>query len=275
MPHAYVTVTLIKGTGALNVDGTVYDTRLRQVAEAVTQAIDRYTDRTFQPFDGTRFYSGDGGTLLLIDDLAVVGTLAEDNRNDGTFGTDWAAADFLTLPFNADPTSEWGRPITRFQVSPKSNGTQDAFLRGARNYRLIGTFGFVSITTTVTGSASGSQGTGVTFTVDSTGTIEPGMTILVDTERMYVLSTSGTALTVQRGVQNSVVGTHASGTAINYYDYPSPIKEAAFMQAARLWQRRNSGFATTVGLPELGMITTFRGLDDDVKHMLNPYRRLH
>lgn len=275
VPHSYVTVSLLKGTGALNIDGTQYDDRLRRVAEAVTEEMDRFTGRTFQPYMGTRYYSGDGGTRLFIDDLIVVTSLIEDDQNDGTFDVTWAAADYFTEPHNADPTGDKPSPFTSLQVSPKSNGTQDVFIAGPQRYQVIGTFGYASITNTVTGSASGSLGLGVTITVDTTGTIEPGHTIRVDTELIYVQSTAGTALTVQRGVQNSVAGTHASGTAITLYDYPGPVKEAAFIQVARLWQRRNSGFSTTVGIPETGQIMTFRGLDDDIKLLLNPYRKLH
>ena len=280
MPHAYVTVSVLKGTGRLNIDGTAFDTALRQVAESVSEAVDRLTDRTFQPFDGTRFYSGDGGTLLLVDDVVSVTSLVEDDQMDGTFDVTWVAADFLTVPFNADPTSEWGRPITRLQVSPKSNGTQDVFLRGARNYRVIGTFGYVDVTRDSGVQTSGTTGTGTTVTVNTSG-VEPGMMLLIGSgtarERVYVDSTAagGTSLTVRRAQYGSTSSNHATTLTVNYHVYPQAIVEAAFMQAARLWQRRNSGFATTVGLPETGMFTTFRGLDDDVKLMLNPYRRLH
>ena len=276
MPQSYVTVTVIKGTGAANIDGTAFDTRLRQVAEAVSSEIDRYTGRFIQPRDGTFFYGGDGGTLLLIHDTISLsgGTIVEDDNNDGTFDLNWADDDFLFLPRNAEPTAEWGRPYTALMVNPKSNGTQDAFLAGPERYRLIGTFGYVSILRDPAVNASGSLGTGTAILVDGTS-LEPGQTILIDTERIYIRSvTTGTSLTVDRGVQNTVVGTHASGTKVQYYDYPAPIKEAAFMQTVRLWQRRNSGFASSVGLPETGMFMTFRGLDDDVKLMLNPYRRI-
>lgn len=281
MPHAYVTVTLLKGTGALNIDGTAYDTRLRQLAEAVSQEIDRYCNRTFQPWDGTLFYSGDGGTLLLVNDLISVGTLSEDDQMDGTFDTDWASDDYYTLPFNAQPTSEWGRPITALQVSEKSDGTQDAFLRGNRRYRIIGTYGYIDVTRDSGAQSSGTTGTGTTFTVNTAG-VEPGMMLLIGSgtarERVYVTGTPATysgTLTVLRAQYGSTSSNHATTLTLNYFVYPQAVQEAAFIQVARLWQRRNSGFANTVGLPETGMITTFRGLDDDVKRLLNPYRRLH
>lgn len=275
MPYSYVSVTVIKGTGAGNIDGTAYDTRLRTLSEAVALQIDRYCGRTFQPYDGTHFYAGDDGTLLIVNDLISLsgGTIVEDDNNDGTFDLNWADDDHLFLPRNAQPTSEWGRPYTALMVNPKSNGTQDVFVAGPERYRLIGTFGYSSILRDPAINSSGSLGTGTTITVDGTS-LEPGQTILIDTERIYIRSTSGTSLTVDRGVLNTVVGTHASGTKVQYYDYPAPIKEAALIQSTRLWQRRNSGYASSVGIPETGQIVTWRGLDEDVKLLLNPYRRL-
>ena len=277
MPHSYVSVTIVKGTGALNIDGTAYDTRLRQLSEAISQEIDRYTKHTFQPRTGTYFYSGDSTTLLLVNDLIALsgGTFVEDDNNDGTFDVNWAAADFFLLPRQADPTSEWGRPYTAIMVNPKSNGTQDEFLSGPDRYRLIGTFGYVSVTRDSGIDTSGTTGTGTTVTVNTLG-VEPGWMILIEDERLYVQSTGtgGTSLTVLRSQYNSTILNHATTLNVNYFVYPQAITEAALIQTARLWQRRNSGFAQTVGIPEMGVITTFRGLDDDVKLLLNPYRKL-
>lgn len=275
MPHAYVSVTFLKGTGVLSFTGTAYDTRIRQIAENVSEQIDRYCNRTFQPYLGTFRFAGDGSTLLLIKDLAAIGSLREDDGNDGTFDTVWAAADYLLEPYNAQPTTDWGRPYTSIRVSPKSDGSQDAFLAGPDRYEITGTWGFTVLLSTALPVASGSLATGTAITVNTAG-IEPGQMILIGSEIIYVQSTSGTSLTVQRGAMSSTVGTHASGSVIKTYSYPGPVQEAAMIQTARLWQRRNSGFANQVGFLETGVIQTWRGgLDPDVRDMLAPYRRLH
>ena len=278
MPHAYLTTTTLKGTGALNIDGTAYDARLRQVIEAVSDQIDRYCNRTFQPFSGTYTVDGPGGTLLdLPKDLLAIGTLLEDSNEDGTFETGWATTDYFYFPRTADPTSDYGRPYTWLQVNPHSDGTQDEFIRGPRMYRVTGTWGFLSLITTAAPSLSGSHNSTTAGILASTVGIEPGMTILIDTEPMYVLSTATTTLTVYtpRGINGVAAGTHASGTVIQYYTYPAPIREACLVQSSRLWKRRESGYATEVGIPETGQVTIFRGLDPDVKELLTPYRRLH
>jgi len=281
MPHAYVTLETLKSTGALNLGtGTPYDTRLRQLTEGIAEQVDRYANRaktTFQPRTDTLYFSGDNSTLLLVPDLISITSLKEDNNQDGTFDTTWNANDYFLMPYNADPTSDWGMPYNALQVSPKSNGTQDAFLAGPRRYEIVGTWGYREVTGTTGAKTSGTIGTSgtTTFTADTAG-IEPGMTILVQSEQMYVKSTSGTAVTVERGVNGSTATTHATTLDVNYYIYPQPVQEATIIQASRIWKRKDSGFASEVGFPDIGMTTTWRGgLDPDVKQLLFPFRRLH
>jgi len=267
MPHAYVTPETLRGTGALNLGtGTGYDVRLRGVVEAVSKEIDRYVVRTFQPQVRTRTFDGDASTLLLVPDLIAVTTLKEDNNEDGTFDTTWNANDYILRPLNADPTEDYGRPYTSIMVSPKSNGTQDEFLAGPQRYEIDGTWGWNAVTRLSAVAASGSlDSTGTSLTVDTAG-LEPGQTIIIDSEQIYIRETATTAITAARGVNGSTAGTHGSRSAINYYVYPEPIVEAAIIQAARLWKRKDSGFADQIGFPETGVMVTFRGFDADVKH---------
>ena len=278
MPYSYVSVTVLKGTGALNIDGTAYDTRLRQVIEAVSTEIDRHTFRTFQPQIATYHYAGDGSTLLRIHDLISIGTLLEDTNKDGTFETGWATTDYWLLPLNADPTGTagaWIRPHTTIQVRDSSDGTQDEFLKGGRNYRVTGTWGYGAWLSTAAAKGSGSLGSTATAYPVSTVGIEPGMTILVDSEQMYVLSTATTTLTVTRAVNGATAGTHADTSGIQYYSYPAPIVEAVLIQASRLWKRRESGYANQIGIPETGQMMIWKGgLDPDVQKLIISYKRL-
>ena len=276
MPHSYVTVTTVKGTGVLNLTGTAYDTRLRILIEDISRQVDRFTNRTFQAYSGTFYYDGDGGTFLHVKDVVSVTSLKEDTNQDGTFETTWDAKDYFLLPHNAQPTEDWGRAYVTLQVSPKSDGTQDAFLKGPKRYEIVGTFGYVAVTRDSGVNTSGSwNSTTTTLDISSTGTIEPGMSILVDSERMYVESASGTTISVVRKALGSTAGTHATTVDINYYQHPGPVVEACLIQAARLWRRRDSGFALEIGIPDLGSIPVRTGLDRDVQELLWPYRRLH
>ena len=279
MPYAYVTVTTLTSTGALSIDGTAFDARLRQVAEAVTRQIDRYANRTFQTYEATRTFPGLATTLLMVPDLVKVTTLKEDTNYDGTFETTWESTDYILEPENANPTStaENGLPYTRLRVNAASNGTQDLFLAGAKRYQVIGTWGYWEVTRDISVDTSGSLGsTATTINVNTSG-IEPGMTVLIDSEMIYVESTgaAGTALTVRRNQNGSTAGTHATTKDVNHYVYPYDIREAAFIQAARLWKRKDSGFASQVGFAEIGQMSVWSGgLDPDVKQMLNPYRKM-
>jgi len=281
--YAYVTVETLKSSGGLNIpNGTGADVRLRQLAEAVTQEFDRVLHRRIHPSVGTMYYSGDGSTLLLTDDLVAISSLKEDNTDDGTFDTTWAAADYNYLPYNVDPTSDVGRPYHGLEVNPKSNGNQDAFLQGRRNYQITGTWGWSSVTVTADAVCSANVTVGdVTLdigTVNSATKIETGMVLSVNSEQMYVESlvgsSTGTSVRVSRAANGSTAGSHGSGDAINYYTHPSPIREGAFVQTARLWKRKDSGFSSEVGFPETGQITTFRGtMDADVKMLIGPYMK--
>lgn len=279
--YNYISVETLKGTAALNIassTGTDFDFRLREIGESITRTFDAYMSRVIHPMTRTMYFSGDDSTKLLVPDLVALTTLKEDTNDDGTFETTWGTADYILSPFNADPTSDWGRPYTSVLVSLKTGATQDVFLAGVRNYELTGTWGWRSVTVaTGRGCSASIDSTATAIAVNGTlaGAIEIGMTLLVDSEQVYVRAHgSGTSITVDRAVNGSTAGTHGSGSAIRAYTYPEPIVEAALIQAARLWQRRNSGYAGTIGFPDSGVMMVFKKIDDDVRLMLNPFRRL-
>jgi hypothetical protein len=235
VPHSYVTVTTMNGTGVLNLPGTAYDTRIRQFSEGISHQIDTYLGRVVHPRTGTFYFDGHGNNILTVPDLISVTSLKEDNNGDGTFDTVWDADDYLLYPRNALPTQDYGRPYNTVYVNPSSNGTQDEFLAGLNRYEIIGTWGYIDV-------------------------------------RLDSINAAGTALTVLRGQNGSTIGTHADNQDIGYYTYPAPILEAAIIQAARIWKRKDSGFASEVGLDSAPVWRG--GFDPDVKQLLNPFRRL-
>lgn len=286
MPASYVSVETIKGSLALVSSSTANDTRLRALAEDISRQIDRWTGRTFQPWIGTIHFGGDGSTSQIIKDLISVSTLLEDTNLDGTFETGWASTDYLLGPFEADPTSEYvWRPYTVIYVRQSSDGTQDVFLRGQRNYRLVGTWGYGSITVDSGLDASASfdsTATTIAFSGGTAAVLDIGWTILVGSEQMYVKSKpgtgTGTSVVVERAVNGSTATVHASGTAISYFLYPGPIQEAALAQVSRLVKRAQTGFVSQLGMAETGQIEIMSpgrdGLDPDVRAMLASFRRL-
>ncbi len=277
MAHSYADVLTLKGTAYLNITSTVtaHDVALRGLLEIASEEADRYCGRWFYARQGTLTFDGKGGTLLNLPDFTTLTGVKEDTNADGTFETTWGTADFLNWPYNAQPTSDNARPYQAIMVSRLSNGTQDVFLRGQQNYQLVGTWGFQSYTI---GSATGSSSINaaalsVPLNASASGVIEPGMTILIDTEQMYVTASTGTAVTVLRAMNGSTAGTHGSGSLISVYQYPSPVRQAVLMHAGRLFKRAQAGFASESGAPD-GQVTVFRGgMDADVRALLDAYKR--
>lgn len=270
MTNAYVTVDALKGTGALNLSGTAFDSRMRSVAEAVSREIDKYCNRPFYFYIETKYFDGDGSDELELPDFVGIGTLIEDANNDGTYDTAWAATDYIKMPANAQPTSDHGSPFRRLVVSHRTGGTQDTFLSGGQlNYEVAGTWGYRKITKDSGLNGTLTTGTTTTLTADGTS-LEIGMTLLVENEQVYVTGINGTAATVERAVNGST-GTAHTNVDLLTVQYPEQVTEAALIQSARLWKRKDSGFATQIGSPELGQVTVFAGLDTDVKQLLSPF----
>jgi len=279
--NSYISVLTLKRDGALNLGtGTTYDLPLRLVTEAVSREIDGYTRRHFYHTTETLELDGPGDSIIIVPDTVKITHLKEDSNNDGTFDTTWATSDYYEYPRNANPTADWGgKPYTQLVISDKTVGTQEEFLFGLSNYQLAGTFGYARKVTLANVACSSSINAAVTTLpvngAVSTSDFYVGDTVVLDNEQMYVTQASSTSYTVIRAVNGSTAGTHGSGGTINVVNYPSDVSQAAFIQAARIWRRKDSGFANEVGFPETGQMVTFRGgLDSDVKQMLSRVRRV-
>jgi hypothetical protein len=215
--------------------------------------------------------------MLNLRDLVSVATLLEDTNNDGTFETGWAVADYFLGPYNAEPTSDFGRPYQWLQVSSKTTGTQDEFLRGQQNYRIAGTWGYQSVTLTLgltVSSSLSATATSIVLSGSASGTVEAGMTMLIGTEQLYVLTGgAGTAVTARRGVNGAAAAVIASGSAIAVFTYPPAIQQAVLIQAGRMFKRAQAAFASQAAPLDAGIFQPFAGMDRDVQQLLAQYRR--
>ena len=272
--NAYITVDLLKSSSVLNVTGTGDDTRLRLLAESQSRVVDRLTNRQFYSLTATRTFDVTNTEKVLLPDLAAITSLKTDDDINRTFETTWASTDYRLRPSNADPASRFNansRPYTSVIVD--SNGTK-SFTLGDETVQIVGEWGWWLHKATATETADAiSSTTATTFSVSARTDIEAGHTILVDSEQIYVQSYSGNTLTVIRGTNGTSGATHSAGAAISLYEYPEPVREAVIIQASRLWKRKDSSYANALGL-EGGMLEIFRGVDQDVKQALNPYRKM-
>lgn len=283
MPITYVTVDALRSTARLNLTSTALDSQLIVLLEAVSEGVNQFSKRRFDWIIEDRDFDGPGGTRLEVPDLiAIPGSgVKEDTNEDGTFETVWANAgtDYHYWPYNAAPTSTWGRPYNALLVNKNSNGTQDEWLKGQRNYRITGTWGYNKVTRDSGRNGTLADGTTTSLVLDGSAgdTFERGHLLLIDDELLYVSTAvgTGTALTVVRAVNGST-GTAHTNKDVNIVQFPGPVMEAVHIQTARLWKRKDSAFANEIGFPETGQLVVFKGLDPDVQLLLTSggYKRM-
>ena len=267
MTNSYVSLDVFKDEGVLNIAGDGGDARLLSLLESVSRMVDRYCNRHFYVLEATRRF--DGGGRLLVPDLVSIdeGGLKTDDDLDGVYETTWDAGDYVLLPLNADPASRGNagsRPYTSIAVSG-SVGSERWWPAGRATVQVAGQWGWwrhLRRAVGTVGRVPDAADTGVTVS-DRDG-IETGVTLLVESEQMYVRSHSGTSLTVERGVNGTAAAAHDAGSPVEVFEYPGPVVEAVILQASRL-QRRVAG---AVGAPDGG-----GGLDEDVRLMLSTYRK--
>ena len=54
---------------------------------------------------------------------------------------------------------------------------------------------------------------------------------------------------------------------------PAVIRRASIIQVCRWFKRKDSAFQDVIGLPEMGQFAVYKGLDPDVRQVLEPYRK--
>ena len=269
MTNSYVSLDVFKGEGVMNIVGDGGDGRLLSLLEGVSRMVDRYCNRHFYVLEATRRFGGDGGGRLLLSDLVSIdeGGLRTDDDLDGVFETTWGAGDYVLLPLNADPVSRGNsgsRPYTSVAVSD-SAGSERWWPAGSGTVQIAGQWGWWRHLRRAAGTVERVPDTEATaVAVSDRDGIHAGVTVLVDSEQMYVRSYSGGSLTVVRGVNGTEAAAHDGGAPVGVVEYPGPVVEAVVLQASRL-QRRMVG---AVNPPEDG-----GGLDEDVRLMLGMYRK--
>jgi len=281
MPNLYVSLATVKSTGLLNISGTGDDARLRDLIEAVSRNIDAYVQREFFSQIRTLYFSGNGKLRMRLPlDLVSITSLTEDTDGDDVYDNTWATTDYDLWPYDASPTAkiDVARPYTAIEVNERTNGTETQFGRGQKRFKLTGIFGY-SQSTVPSGSlitdAAGISASVTTINVTAGTDFKIGETILIESEQIYITNIAANALTVERAINGTTGATHALNTAISIVRYPSPVRDACMIESARLWKLKDSGFASSIGIPETGVVQTFGGaMHPRARDLLNPYRKL-
>lgn len=268
--NCYATVTDIKSSSYLNISVTDYDTYFRRLLDSASREFDRLCDRFFYCWEGIRYFDGTG-LKLFTDDLLSIATLKTDEDGDGVYENTFATSDYIKYPLN-------GYPKTKLEIA--SGGDYGSFASGVGNgVQITGVFGYgdeVSATPyvdsgTLTAEELDTTETGVD--VVSGTPFSAGHTIRIESEQMYVESVSANTLTVRRGVNGTTAATHATSKAVYVYEYPMPIAQACLITAMRAFKRKDTAYADIISSPELGQIIMSKGLDPDVKIIIERYRK--
>lgn len=246
MAHVYATVDGFKrhAVDTASDFGTATDAGLRALLEAVSASIDEFCERTdadhvtsgFGPRTGTNRYDGPSSAdLALGDDLLSITsvTVIQGLGGDGVVYAD--ETDFYRRPYDRAPYRELAL-----------NGLgQASWYDVPRGISVAGSWGYQDVRESL-----GTLGAAIATTTATSCTVtgaEAGMTLLVDSEQIYVSAVSGTTATIARGQNGTTAATHANGATVERYVYPGPVGDACLQVAMRRRRSRDAGLTPDYG----------------------------
>ena len=255
---------------ALGTTLSTHDATYRAILEGVTRQIDDDLDRTFQPYQGTRYYTAREGDHLDVEDLLSVDAIRLDLSQDRTYNTSLTTSDWELGPYNAAAEK---RPYTRIDIRPNGKWR---FFGGRRGNRVDGTWGYWQDLAAVSAMLSTSlAATSTSLPLAGSASLQPGQTVLIGSEQVYLnsIDTSSNAL-VERAVNGTTAASHTTSEQIQVYRYPGPVVQATKIQALRIAKRPDAPFGVTAGgLAATEMVIRIPKLDPDVEALLMTYRR--
>ena len=272
MTNLYASLLAFRRRHASGQELDIIDTgEVLRVLDAISRAAEDFCERRFYVETATRVYDGNDRDRLRIPPLISVSTLKLDEDTDGTFE--------LTMTENTD---FWKRreghqnpratPSTIIILNPYE-GSRSVFINRPELIEIVGEWGWGDDTETLGGgvTATLANTTTTTMTTNKAGNppLGPGDTVLVETERLFIVGGEGeskgaSGWKVERAVNGSTAASHTAA-ALTRYTYPAQLVEAVLLQARALWGRRESE-------PGFWTIEQFKGLDPDVQRLLNPLR---
>ncbi len=275
MPNAYGDLTTLKSPAFLNTPDDGHDERLLGMLETASRWIDGHCDRHFFVTEGKRRFDGTGRVALAVTDLVSAAEVRVRQGSNGRW-VGWNSGEWLAYPLNAAPTEPDGRPYTR--IAATAGGRRFPLSRGG--VIIAGAWGYGDVREDTGLQVSGAEVTmaDTQITVAASGGVSAplsaGHTVRIGDEQIYVTGaadTQGTiTLTVQRGVNGTMPATHAVGSGVSVYRYPSAVTEACLQQAAVWWRER---LGAPFSPPEGDGRGDADGVSPAVRALLKPYRR--
>ena len=269
--NAYASVTEFKSAEFASLTNNTEQLRFRKLLEAASRYLDKRCERQFFAWNGAKYY--DGASVLFTDDLLSVTTFKLDEDGDGTFEETLLPADYLLYPLNSYPKS-WAEISSNSNYSSFASGTK-------KGVEITGLWGYGDgltalpyLTDTQTVLDNPLTNVVTILTVTATAAWGAGLTLLIESEQIYVQSvTDATHVVIQRGVNGTTAVAHLVNTPISVVQYPGPIWQATLILAMRAWKRKDSAFQDAVGNPETGLVVTYKDEDPTVKNIIDRYRR--
>lgn len=268
MAHSYLGRDDLKLS--LGTTQSSHDPALRRALEGVSEQIDRWVDRRFQPYQATRVYTPRDGYTLSVDDLLSATAVKLDQDADRVYEVTMATSDWELGPANAQADR---MPYSWIDMQPNGSWRFPSISRGVQ---VTGTWGYWQELAPVGARLSAAtDATSTSLALASATALQAQQTILIGSEQVYLgeLSTAGVAL-VERGANGTTPAAHTTADAVSVYRYPPTVAEACRLQALRLHKRTDAPLGVVAG--GLGIeegVTTVIRLDPDVEKLLEPYRR--
>jgi len=279
--NLYANVNQFKAAFSLT-DSTNDDNFVRLLGEA-SRLIDKYCERFFYLWEGTRYYDGGGVRVVLDDDIYSFTTLDCDTDGDGVYESSYtldvsgtAQPDAFTYPYPR--MLYW--PKTRIEANPW--GHYGHFGSGIRSaVKIVGVFGYGNDYPAPAYVDSGEtvqdvSMTAAQLTMTTSGiTLSAGQTIKVGSEQMFIsaFTPSNKTATIQRGINGTTAAIHLQNAPISVYQYPDAITQACLVHSMRQWKRRESAFQNVVGDVNTGITNVYKGIDPDVQEIIKEYKR--
>lgn len=261
MAHTYATLAefndYLRDTGSTTfaAESALIIARKLATLEAVSRRIDDHCSRSqfgsdFGPRLGTNSYDGESETRLYLGDDLLSYTSGTVKGQTGGTGVSIAE----TTDFYLEPSSRTQKRWLRLHgLTSVTVGS------GYRIWSIVGKWGYedrrVSLTTL---GAAISSTTATTITLSAAGS--PGMTLLIDSEQLYMTAGTTTA-TVTRGVNGTTAATHSNGATVERYLYDSRAHDVCLRLAQRRWRGRDAGADGSDGGGDVGVTIPREGED--------------
>lgn len=301
MPNLYATPDELKQAVPDGFQSTTtdYDTILYRLLDRISREIDKHCGRVFYPRSDTRYYNGSGTPLLDIDDMLEVSNVYISD-DDGSTYTELTTSDYISIrgghlnpysPYSSIGAEyDFNHPGSYGSLLIDENGDYSEWSEGQKSIKIVGIFAYADnrddawedSQDEVENDPLGTTGTSLTVNdVDGadlwgqTPRICAGHLLKIESEFVEATATDTGSQTanIVRGRNGTTAASHAQNKTIYVWRTPADVRQAAIIQATKMYQRGQQSFADSRATAEIGELLYIKSLDADSIALLKPYRR--